>query len=471
MAHGGSLRSLDPQAVFGAYEMRAMRQLYEPLLGLSADGTELVPLLAEAWEVADDNLTYTFTLREGVTFSDGTPFDANAVIATVERGKADPTLGFNFLFAPIAEVTSPDPFTVVLRRETPDAAFLKNLTLALILPPNVTEFSGQPFETPNGTGPFTLVAFQPNEYLELAARPDYWQAGLPKVENLTLRVIREEGARMAAAQAGEVDIAEGLGAQFIPEIEGAGNLSLLEAPVWRSEFIGFNTNREPFDDPRVRQAIAYAIDREVLVENIIQAGTPLASYPMPGLLGYNDQIPANPYDLEQARALLAEAGYPDGFSTNLLVAAGNVPKIEEMAQFFAGELQQLGIEVELNMLDSAGAGEVRAAGNYDMFIISTAVITGDPGRYFEERVVRDGYAQQGWGEKRPDVLDLIREASATFDETERDALYRRIQDEMWSDPPFVWFNQTAWIYAVNTRVQGFNPSPTTIFSLAEIAVQ
>ena len=471
MAHGGSLRSIDPQLTYGAYEMRALRHVYEPLLDLDASGEKLIPVLAESWRISPDGLTYTFKLRPGVKFANGEPFDAKAVLATIERGKTDKKLGFNFIYSAIEKASSPDPSTVILKTEKLQAGLLYNLTGALMMPANAAAFVGKNYDQPNGTGPFKVAQYVANDRLVLEARPDYWQPGLPKVQRLTLRVINEESARLAAAQAGEIEIAEGLGAQFQDTIKGDPQLALLVNPIWRSEFVGFNCTRPPLDNAKVRQAIAYAINREALVKNVIQVGAPLASYPMKGVLGYSAKIPANPYDLAKARALLAEAGQAKGFKANLLVAAGNVPKIEEMSEYFAAELKKIGIDVELKMQDSAGAGQTRAAGNYDMYIISTAVITGDPDRYFDDRVVRDTYAKQGCAAKRPDLVKMIQEAGQTMDPAKRQGLYERIQDAMWADPPFVWFNQTAWVYAVSKRVKNFRPSPTTLFTLQDVSVE
>ena len=122
MAHGGSLRSIDPQLTYGTYEMRALRHIYEPLLDLDASGEKLVPVLAESWRISPDGLTYTFKLRSGVKFANGEPFDAKAVLATIERGKTDKKLGFNFIYSAIAQTSSPDPSTVILKTDKPQAS-------------------------------------------------------------------------------------------------------------------------------------------------------------------------------------------------------------------------------------------------------------------------------------------------------------------------------------------------------------
>ncbi len=274
MAHGGSLRSIDPQLTYGTYEMRALRHVYEPLLDLDATGGKLVPVLAESWRVSPDGLTYTFKLRPGIKFANGEPFDAKAVLATIERGKADKKLGFNFIYSAIAQASSPDLSTVILKTDKPQAGLLYNLTGALMMPANAATFVGKNYDQPNGTGPFKVAQYIANDRLVLEARPDYWQPGLPKVQRLTLRVINEESARLAAAQAGEIEIAEGLGAQFQDTIKGDSRLALLVNPIWRSEFVGFNCTRPPLDNAKVRQAIAYTINREALVKNVIQVGAP-----------------------------------------------------------------------------------------------------------------------------------------------------------------------------------------------------
>lgn len=452
-----SLPGIDPHARFNLHAIIALRNVWEPLVDLDAEGFQ--PRLATDWSISEDNLTWTFKLRQGVTFADGQPFTAEAVKFTFDRIANDAELGYHFIFADVEDTVVVDDHTVQVRLRAPNASFLFNLITVYIIPPD----SGEPFTGRVGTGPFTLVDWERGRHLILEANPGYWQEGFPRVDRLVIRPIPEETTRVSALRAGEIHIADGLSGDSVQLLQATREITTLSEPIWQVSFLHFNTLRPPLDDPRVRKAINLAIDRELITEAVLGAGEPIASYPPKGLLGFHDGLPQNPYDVEQARALIAEA-LPQGHTgtLELISKPGAYPKAAEVMQVVASQLAEIGLNVEPRMVESAAFNDVREAGNYDLSYYASVAVTGDPARYFLERVIADRYGS-GW--KNEEVFELIRAASQEPDLDRAAEIYRRIQELMVEDTPFAYIYQEYWNVGVRDNVDGFQIAPHRVYDI------
>lgn len=469
-ANPSRLRTLDTLAVYGLQEFQISRQMMEPLVDLTQEG-ELAPVLAESWEPSDDGKVWTFRLRQGVTFHDGTPFDAESVAATIQRAMSAEVSQHKFAFVGFEDppVTIIDDYTVEFRSTEPTAALPFNLVTVFMQPAAVAsdpQYATEGFDGAIGTGPFKLVEFNVDGDTVMEAYADYWQPCLPKSAELVHRPIPEPSAMVAAVKAGEVDLAEGVSVDFREDLENDPNIQVIESNLWQIDFFILNTNYEPLSDPKVRQAINFAIDREVLTNDVYGSGTPIASYPPRGLVGFHEGLPTNPYDPERAMVLLEEAGYGDGFDLEIIYPAGTYIKDKEVAEFVASQLQAIGIRA------TVVAGEANATrtgyreGNYQMGLLASIAVTGDADRYFKERMVQDVY-QSGY--QNEEVNELIRQAGAETDPAQRQALYEQVQEIMWEGPPVIYLYQINWLYAAQEGVEGFTWMPNRIFTLAKVS--
>lgn len=463
-------RSRDPHAFFGLHEMVTIRQAMEPLVELDPAG-QLRPVLAESWSVSADGLTWTFNLRRGVTFHDGTPFTAEAVKGAVERCKGNDKSGYAFVFANYADppTTVVDEFTIEFKTVAPEAPVPYNLTVFYIPHPEAAANREMTYEKAVGTGPFRLVEFDFDRLYAYEANPNYWRPGFPTVQTVNLRPIVEQSSLTAATLAGEFDLVEGLSPDNVQELADDPNFELVPVSVWRVDFLIMNQAVPALADVNVRQAIARAVDREVIAQDInLGFGAPWATYPPQGLLGATDQLPANPYDPDEAKALLAQSGFADGFDVTISTfeaAAGS--KGREIAQYVAQELEGLGIRATVEVgEETAIVGRYRE-GDYQMGLLQSVAVTGDPDRYYRERITGDLFKM---GYANPAVNELIGQAAQTIDAARRQALYEEIQLKLWEEMPIVYLNQGQISFVQKTGVTGFEGMPSNVYSLTEIGL-
>jgi ABC-type transport system substrate-binding protein len=469
-ANPSKLRTLDTISVYGLQEFQISRQMMEPLLDLTQDG-KLTPVLAESWTPSDGGKAWTFKLRKDVKFHDGTPFDAKSVAATVQRAKTATVSQHQFAFVDFEDppVQIVDDYTVAFKSKTPTATLPYNLVAVYMMPAAIAadpKYDKEPFNGAIGTGPFKLTRFSVDGETRMQANPNYWQTGLPKVAELVHRPIIEPSAMVAAVKAGEVDLSEGISIDLVSTLQTDPNLQLIQSHLWQIDFFMLNSSYEPLKNPQVRQAISFAIDRGTLTKDVYGAGTPIASYPPQGLVGYDSKLPGNPYDPAKAKQLLANAGYGSGFDLEVLYPAGTYIKEKEVSQFVADQLKQVGIRARVTAGEASATRTGYREGKYQMGMLSSIAVTGDADRYFQERLVQDVYKT---GYKDEQVIGLIKQAASETDPAKRQALYEQVQDLVWQGPPVIYLYQIDWTYAAKKNVNGFNWMPNRIFNLATVA--
>ncbi|HEX8967835.1 MAG TPA: ABC transporter substrate-binding protein, partial [Chloroflexota bacterium] len=419
----------------------------------------------------DGGATWTFKLRQGVKFHDGTPFDAKSVAATIQRAKSAPVSQHQFAFVDFEDppVQVIDDYTVAFKSKSPTASLPYNLVAVYMMPASIASdpnYQKAAFDGAIGTGPFKLNKFNVDGDTLMDANPTYWQPGLPKLAQLVHRPTIEPAAMVAAVRAGEVDLAEGISVDLLGTLQSDPNLQLIQSHLWQIDFFILNTTYEPLRNPQVRQAINFAIDRGTLTKDVYGAGTPIASYPPKGLVGFDTRLPADPYDPQQAKQLLASAGFSGGFDLEVLYPAGTYIKDKEVSQFIADQLRQVGIRATVTAGEANATRNGYREGKYQMGMLSSIAVTGDADRYLEERMVQDAYAS---GYRDDQVIALIKQAAGETDTAKRQALYEQVQDLMWQGPPVIYLYQIDWTYAAKKSVSGFTWMPNRIFNLGTLA--
>lgn len=339
--------NLDPTAgAAQAIDSVVYSNIYEGLTRFMSDGS-VVPGLAESWDISEDGLTYTFHLRDGVTFHDGTTMDAEDVKFTLDRARAeDSTNAQKALFANIAEVTVIDPLTVQVTLSAPTGALLFNLAWgdAVIVAP---ESIGEAATHPIGTGAFMFADWVQGDHINISRNPNYW--GTPAaLETATFRFIADPTAAFAALMAEDVDVFVGYPApENLPQFEADPRFQVLVGNTEGETILAMNNAREPFDNPLVRQAVAHAIDRQAVIDGAMYGlGTPIGTHFAPHNPDYVDLTGLSNYDPERSRALLAEAGLPDGFTTTLNLPPPSYAR--RGGEIIAAQLRAVGIQTEIN---------------------------------------------------------------------------------------------------------------------------
>lgn len=453
--------------------------IVEPLITLNAD-MEIEPRLATSWDFVEPN-RLRFALREGVTFHDGTPFDADAVKFSWDRAMfADPPGRWASLAGPISAVEVVDEYTVDIVTEEPYGPLLLTSTMVFtgVVSPAAVEEHGEDYgRNPVGTGPFKFVEWRSNERIVLEANEDYWR-GAPSLDRVVFRVVPEEGARMLALRTGEAHMVLNPAPADLPGLEQDPNFEVSAATGLRVFYLGFNLGHSPADDVLVRRAIHHAINVPLIVEGVLEdAATVPSSLISPGVLGYSDMrlLERYPYDPDQARALLEEAGYtsgPDGvlqrdgepLVVRMLPASGRYLKDRDVAEVLQEFLSQVGIRAELDIFEwSTTFTMMREAElDYPMFTFGWLTTTADADYTLFSNYHSDELPPESWNRWQygnPEVDELLEAARASVDPEEREALYAEVQEILAEDLPAIPIYNTIEAYAHSARVQGFEAHP------------
>lgn len=405
---------LDPTAgAAAAIDEVTYANIYEGLTRIDRTGA-VQPALAESWEVSQDGKTYTFHLRDDVTFHDGTTFDAEDVAFSLDRARAPgSTNPKKEYFEPIDRVTVKDPTTVEVTLTRPAGDFLFNMGMgdAVIVAPESAETNKT---NPVGTGPFRFERWNKGDRVEIGRNPDYW--GTPaKLDRATFKFIPDPAAALSAMLAGDVDAFPNFPApETIPQLQADPRFEVAVGTTEGETLLVTNTARAPFVDLRVRQAIAHAIDRQAVIDGaMFGLGTPIGSHFAPHDPAYVDLTNTYPHDVERAKALLAEAGYPDGFKTRLTLPPP--PYARRGGEIIAAQLKEIGIEAEIIPSEWAQwLDQVYGNKDYDLTIVSHTEprdigIYARPDYYF------------GYNNERFDAV--MEEINTATDSDARNALY------------------------------------------------
>src|SRR6202047_2173620 len=345
--------------------------VYETLTKVKEDGS-VAPLLAESWQTAPDLKTYTFKLRKGVAFQNGEPFNAQAVKFSFERAwETASTNKDKSLFQSIAAITLPDNDTVVITLKNPDAnlPFLLGQATASIVEPKSAPTNAT---KPVGTGPFVLAAWAKGSSITLTKWPEYRNAAAIRLNKVVIRFISDPSAQVASLLSGDVDAFPRVAAaRSLPQFKADPRFNVLIGGSRAKTIVTINNKKKPFDDVRVRRAILAAIDRKAMIEGAADGfGTPIGSFYTPGSLGYVDTTDINPFDIEKAKKLLAEAGVTTPLEVSLKLPPP--PYARQGGEVLAAQLAKAGIIAKIENLEWAQwlSQVFNGPHNYDLTIVS-----------------------------------------------------------------------------------------------------
>ncbi|HKG24527.1 MAG TPA: ABC transporter substrate-binding protein, partial [Thermomicrobiales bacterium] len=346
--------NFDPPIPIDNMAIWTMLLFYDQFVRVAPDGHSIEPGLAETWEASADGLTYTFHLRDA-TFHDGTPCTAEDAAYCVNRAAKAEGTAWNFILSVIDTVTAPDPKTVVITLKNVWAPIEADLAMftASIYPKAAHEAKGDElFQHPIGTGPFMFDSWEKDVQIVLKKNPNYWDPPKPYLDELIFKVLPDSNTRMLQFQGGELDIATNVPFNQLQPLQNNPDVTVVLDPVARIDYIGINVARPPFDDKKLRQAMNYAIDKDAIITNVLFGfGEPANTF-LPKMAGHDDASPGYPYDLEKAKALVAESAGKDGFSAKILVQAGEAVDLQ-VCQLVAAALAEIGGKVELEQVDGA----------------------------------------------------------------------------------------------------------------------
>jgi peptide/nickel transport system substrate-binding protein len=465
--------NLDPQQYESVNAWYVDTAICEGLWRMKPGTTDFEPVLAESWEVSDDGLHYTFHLRKGVTFHDGTPFNAEVAKWNIDRqmpGNPYYEMGVFWLTESYwwqlesAEVV--DEYTFRINLTQPSADFFPFGIYGqsfMVSPTAVDEYKEDFVEHPVCTGPYKFVKWDKGYQIVLERFDDYW-GEKPAIKDVVFRIIQEEMPKLSAFLASEVHLAPETGAALVQELQRSENHHVVSVPTGAAWWFAPNVNWEPFQDVRVRRALNHAINKETIVHDILKDTVDIAHGPIaPAYKCYNPDITVYEYDPEKAKELLAEAGYPDGFEVMLSVPASGSGMLAsiEMATSAQADLAAVGIKVNLDITDFVTWMDAVLAHGLEFTEASWNVPSVTEADILECNFGPAGLAEGGWGYSQydnPRVNELLLEASQTLDPDERCPLIQEVQKIITDEAVGVFVCHAKWNYGLDNRLEGFNPT-------------
>ncbi len=458
VAQASDATSLDPHAGNDQPSARVMRQVYDTLTGMDED-MNVYPLLAEEYKSVDP-LTWEFKLKEGVKFHNGEEMKADDVIYSIERHLKSPSV--SHILGQIDSVEKDGDYKVIIKTKAPFAAILRHLShnSAAILNKKAVEEAGENYgQKPVGTGPYTLNNWSSGQNILLTRFEDY-HGELAKTENIDFKVVPEATSRTIGLQTGEIGIAYDIDPIDVKTIEADDALEFLKVPSLSIDFLGMNNEKEPFNNPLVRQALAYAINPQEMLDSVMEGEGELAVSPLQkSVFGATTDVKKYEYNPEKAKQLLAEAGYPNGFKTSISTDDGAVRnRIAVVAQ---SKLKEIGIDATINSMEWGKYLDMTAKGEHEMFILGWSTNTGDADYGLAGPYLSTNHGDGGNRSfyTNTAVDKLIIDASHELDEAKRIELYKLAQQQIVEDVPTILLYHKNMNSGIQKNIKGYKVHP------------
>jgi peptide/nickel transport system substrate-binding protein len=461
-ATGTDALTLDPQFVTDVPTSRAVMQIHETLVKYDLD-MNIVPSLAESWEISLDQLTWTFKLRKGVKFHDGTPFNAEAVKYTFDRivdpATASPRKSSAVM---IKGVKVLDEYTVSFTTNKPFGPFLAQLTAynLAIMSPTVAKKLGKKYsQDPAGTGPFKFESWAPGEKVVFARNDGYWgkRAHLDKV---VFKVVPEDSTRVMLLLSGEADVVSSVPSVLLDRLNQSKDVRVIREKGFRTIYVGLNNRIKPFDDIRVRKAVNHAINPEAIVNGVLKGvGTLGGSFESPSIPGAIQGLKPYPYDPAKAKKLMAEAGYPDGFTTSFYTPTGRYLMDRQVAEAVQGQLKEVGIKAEIKAPDwGTLTALLDKYTEIPMFLMGKGSPTGDLDLTLN-LTIKTGGRMNHFSYANPKVDKMIEQQEGITDPKKRFQVLYDIQKVVYEECPAVIVFYEDQIFARRANVHGLEVYP------------
>ena len=435
------------------------------------DGKNVHPYLATDYTLSPDKLTWTFTLRDGVKFSDGTPLTADDVVFSIDRARKS-TLGLGYIDVAIKSVTATDASTVVITTKYPWAPLLADISLFTngIMP---NDFGGKSeeefFAAPVGTGPFMLETWKKGQSFKVVRNPNYWQTGKPYLDSIDFTSVPDDNTRSLQLEGGQADINMSPPFSSISSLKTKPGIVVTLFPATRVDMILLNEQYAPLKDVHVRAAINYAIDRKALVSAVLFGnGQPANSYMPPTLLYYDASLPSRRSISRKAKEELAASALPQRLRRGVPLRA-TFRRTRPLPRSCSRRCEPLGIKVKVRTIDQNQIFTTQGKGDYQMSIDYWTMDIPDPDEDTQWFLSPDGGGDCYFTYyNNPTMTKMVTDAAKEFDATKREALYKQIQQLANQDLPQLYLFYSPFPYAYSDKVQGFFVTPLGNMHLEDV---
>jgi ABC-type transport system substrate-binding protein len=488
---GTDIDELDPRTTDTQEGYIASANIYDCLVLYDLGATTIRPGLAESWEISDDGLVYTFKLRQGVKFHDGAPFNADAVVTwynSIDEGapgsQYDATRMVymaDFITDWIDSVEAVDESTVRMTLPTPYSPLLANLAIpiaSIISPTAIAAGLDSVSVNPSGTGAFRLA--RPEDWtrdsqLVLEANPDYW-GGAPKVEQFIIKIVPEGSTRLQQVETGELDIAWALTPEDVERARENPDLVVVEDAGLNTNAVQMDVMKEPFTSKEVRQALNYAVNKDELSEGLYNGNMVTAGGLLPPVdWAYNPDLKSYPYDPDQARELLAEAGYDEGNPLTFTFMAYTIPRGynpvgDRLATAIQEYWSEVGVQANIQTEEWTQYRDDRRANKFQCSLAGWQGDNGDPDNFLYTFFSSASIGAENYSRyENPEVDDLLNQAKEVSDQEERKALYQKAEQIIVDDAPWVFLGYQKHQVVTRANITDFQLQPTYIYYFAGVS--
>lgn len=456
IAQGADAKSLDPYGTTDSPAGKVMSAIFDTLVTRDDEGN-VAPGLAESWEIVDDT-TYVFHLRKGVKFHNGEEFKASDVAFSFSKIAESPHAESIRATIDFENSKAIDDYTFEMKMTEPFGPILNHLghmVMAIVNEKAYTEAGDKVGQNPVGTGPYKFVSWATGDRIDLVANDEYW-GGAPKIKNIVFRNIPEIASRSIEVETGGIDITIGAQTSELERLEANPEVKVFRRKASSINFLAFNNSRAPFDNVKVRQAINMAVNKEAIFNVVYQGVGAIAAAPMSSVVwAYNDKLAPHEYNIEKAKALLAEAGYPNGLEVT--ISCDQNQERLDTAEMVQAQLAEIGVKVNIETLERGAFIDKVIGGNLDMFGLGWTSDTGDPdyalyASFHSSMHGAGGNMSFYTNEKVDELLEIGR--TSTDAETRKQA-YLEAQEIVWEEVPCIFLQTPEDVIVYNSAIQGF----------------
>lgn len=470
--------NLDPVTQDGNINIWVFMSIYDQLIRVDEKGTGLLPGLASDWSVSDDNLTYTFNIREGVKYSDGSDLTMDDIKWSIERARDTEDSPWNFTLVQVKDIQAPDDKTITITLSQPWAPFLSDISMfnASIISKAFADKVGEAslVDECMGTGPFALKEWKKAESMTLVKNEHYWEEGLPLLDQITLTVVPDVNSQILQLQGGEVDGVIGQGDvpfNRIADLEKDANLQVIQSLSTYNNFMVLQTQHEPLDDVNVRQALNYATDKQAIIKTILFGVAEESNSFMPnGALFWNKDQVAYPFDIDKAKEALGKSKVPDGFDIEMQIRSGN-----DQQAAIATAVKDMWSKINVNVTISPLEATVQRQ-NYrdEKFAVQITGWTNDiidPDELVSYAILPDSTNNYHTGWQDQQAIDLANQGRIEHDPDKRRQIYYDIQKIHRDAAPWVYLYVVPYVDALSKKVKGFFHHPMGQYDFRNTSIE
>lgn len=471
IAQDGESKSLDIHQGNDGFSLRANRLIYSRLVEAD-ENMQIHPGLAESWKQLDDK-TMQFKLRKGIKFHNGDDFTAEDVKFSFERMMNSPRIAF--VLPPIERIDVVDDYTVNIVTKTPFGPLLAHLShpaLGMVSKKLLTENPEALKEKPIGTGSYKFKEWIYGDKLVLEKNEDFYDKNERGLKYIIFKNVVEASNRAIGLETGEIDIATPISSVDEENIKNNPKLQLLTKPSISYSYIGMNMTKAPLNDIRVRKAINYAIDKQAIIDVILNGNGKIATSPIaPGVFGFTDKTKNYEYNVEKAKELMKEAGYENGFTTSILVFSGEANT--QTAEIVQAYLKEIGIDLKIEIVEVSAYWDMTERGVHNLFLGSWGVVTGDAdyGLYAMYHSSAKGGAGNRDFYENEKVDELLDKAKTEIDPETRKKLYEEAQILIVNDAPDVMLYNRNLTVGAQKYIKGLGIHPVTLYNFATVYIE